>query len=117
MSELRKLNRRDFLARAAALGAAATAGGLLVTACQSGGGGEEGGGGNDLDCTDTSGLDDQQIAVRESLNYIEETTTEGQRCDNCALYTAAGEGECGTCSVVPGPINPAGWCTSWAAAS
>jgi len=111
-----KLSRRAFLERAALLGAAAVAGPALLAACNSGGD-EGGGGGGGLDCTDTSGLTPQEAQMRTSLNYVDASTTAGQTCENCTLYTAANAGECGGCTVIQGPINPNGWCSSWAAAT
>ena len=111
-----KLSRRAFLERAALLGAAAVAGPALLAACNSGGGGGEGGGGG-LTCTDTTGLTDAEIQMRTSLNYVDASATDGQNCQNCSLYTAGAEGECGGCTLLKGPIHPEGWCSSWAAAS
>lgn len=70
--------------------------------------------GGDLDCTDTSGLKDSEIKTRESLKYVDKSTKPDKTCANCNLYEAPdSEGSCGGCSVVPGPINPAGYCNSW----
>lgn len=107
-----KLNRRDFLQRAAVLGAAAVAGSALVSACKSGGG--EGGGGG-LSCTNTAGLSAAEIQTRTQFNYVDQTPDASQPCTACALWLPAGEGECGGCTLVKGPINPNGWCSSFAA--
>lgn len=106
---MKKLNRRDFLERAAVLGAGISAGALLV-ACK-------GGGGSALSCTDTAGMSEADISTRTSMAYVDVSTVAGKSCSNCALYTAAAaEGECGGCTVVKGPINPAGYCNVWAEA-
>ncbi len=113
------LNRRRFIQRITVLGAATVGAGYL-TACGPGEGGGEGegeGGGETaaLDCTDVSALDESQVAVRTSLEYVEMSETEGENCTNCQQYQVPDtEGSCGTCLVVPGPINPEGWCSSWA---
>jgi hypothetical protein len=114
------ITRRGFLGWCAALGAALGAGSLLA-ACSSGNGGgdaaapTEGAGGeaSSLDCTDTTGLSDTDIATRQGLAYIEQTEIPDQLCSNCQHYVDAPPGECGTCALIPGPINPDGWCMSW----
>ena len=130
-----KLNRREFFQRAAVLGAVAAGAGSFLSACKKGGDGgaqggakaekgataEKGGGGGaggagDLSCTDTSGLSDQQIKVRESLKYVDSSPKPAQTCDNCQLYKEPEKaGTCGGCQTVPGPIHPKGWCTAWVA--
>lgn len=110
---MKKLNRRDFLQRAAVLGAATVGGSAFLAACQSGGGESGGGGGGGFACDDLSGLTDAEKATRAGVNYADQSTTEGQNCANCTHYTAAAAGECGGCAVVKGPIHPEGWCTLW----
>ena len=118
-------SRRDFLLRLSALGAMGT----VMAAC---GGGESGQTATpepaapaapeptaDAGCTDLSGLSDadraQSEQMRTSLGYIEETADAAKRCDNCALWVAAEEGSsCGGCTLIKGPIAPAGFCNSWA---
>lgn len=115
------ISRRVFLERCAVLGAAVGAGSLLAACSSNSGNGnaapaEESTGDEAMavDCTDTSGLSDTDIATREGLEYVDESTTADQDCANCEHFTAGAEGECGTCALVPGPINAVGWCLSWA---
>lgn len=98
------LDRRTFLTRAALLGGVA-AGASLLAACGKGGG--------SLVCTDTSGLKPDEAATRTNLNYVDAAMDATKPCSGCALYVAAAEGACGGCSIVKGPINPNGGCTSW----
>ena len=120
------LSRRDFLQRAAVLGVAAAGAGAFLAACEKKDGGAAAPGGapapgapkaaSALSCEDVSGLTEPQKATRTNNNYIEKTTTAGQDCANCALFTQPKEeGGCGGCAVVAGPINPAGWCKLWVA--
>lgn len=129
MSE-QKLNRREFFERAAMLGAVAAGAGTFLAACQKGGDAESGGGGGtqaeggaggagggELTCTDTTGLNEQQIKLRESLNYVDNSPQPQKLCEGCKLYTKPKEaGSCGGCTTVPGPIHPKGYCTAWVAA-
>lgn len=101
-----KLNRRQFLERAAVLGAGIGAGALLM-GCKSGGGG--------LTCTDTAGLAPADVQLRSTSAYVDHSTTPGQNCLNCSLFQAGAEGACGTCTVIKGPIHPEGHCNLWAA--
>lgn len=117
-------SRRAFLTRMAALGVIAVGAPQLI-ACGGGDGGDApngstgttGGAGDAasaLNCDDPAALNDVDAGTRSALGYIEQSVTEGRDCTNCAQYVVAEEdGGCGTCKVVPGPINPAGWCSVW----
>ncbi|MBO6574598.1 MAG: high-potential iron-sulfur protein [Rhodothermales bacterium] len=116
-------SRRDFLKRFGAAGALSIGAGSVLAAC---GGGEsapqaepeaaaaesapEG-------CMDTSGLTEQEIGMRDSLQYVDTTPEEGKLCSNCSLWLPAPEGAtCGGCNLLKGPIHPDGYCISWAPA-
>lgn len=102
---VQKLSRRAFLERAMVLGAASVAGGALLAACNKGGG--------ELDCNE--GVTPEQTTQREALGYVEASTESGKNCANCNFYSAAGEGECGGCTLLPDQgVNPEGYCNSWA---
>ena len=113
------LSRREFLQKTALLGVAVGASSLLAacSATEPAPGTEAGDvAGGPLDCSDISGLSETQVQTRTGLAYVEMSTTPDQNCLNCVQYQAAAEaGTCGTCTLVPGPINPEGWCSSWAA--
>lgn len=116
------LSRRDFLQRAAVLGALGVSAGQILMACQPSkdganktpaAGGDKPAGGK-LSCTDTTGLNETQIATRTANGYVDQTPKPAQKCDNCSLYKAApAPGTCGGCAVVAGPIHPDGWCKIW----
>lgn len=119
--------RRDFLNRLAVAGAVTVGSGVLA-AC---GGGEDAGGdsgdggamdsGDDggemaLNCSDPESLTDVETTQRDALQYIEVSEIADQNCTNCNQYVVAeSSGGCGTCKVVPGPINPDGHCSVWVA--
>lgn len=70
----------------------------------------------ELSCTDTTGLAAHQIQMRQTLQYVDASPDANKRCDNCRFYEAApAANQCGGCKLVPGPIHPRGYCTSWAA--
>ncbi len=118
------ISRRDFIQRLSLFGAAGV-GASMLAAC----GGEKQADTPAADtpaeepvaegftCTDTSGLTEQELTMRnETFKYVDTSTEEGKTCENCALYVAAAEGQqCGTCTIIKGPIHPDGYCTSWAA--
>ena len=67
-------------------------------------------------CMDTTGLEEADITMRNTLLYTDQSETEGQNCANCQLYVLPEAGSnCGTCTTVKGPIHPDGWCSIWAA--
>ena len=63
-------------------------------------------------CDDQAGVDDKMKTTRTTFKYVTETPNPAKRCDNCQLYKEGSP--CGTCTVVKGPIAPAGYCTAWA---
>jgi hypothetical protein len=49
----------------------------------------------------------------ESLQYVNESKTEGQSCSTCMLFTA-GAGGRGKCQLFQqGVVSEKGWCASW----
>ncbi|NBC18088.1 MAG: hypothetical protein GVY18_12325 [Bacteroidetes bacterium] len=122
-------SRRAFLGRFAALGAAGLGLSSAVAAC---GGGEDGGqqapaatesapaGDGDqvvaADCEGFDALTDQDLQMRETLQYADESPNPEQLCNNCRFYNEPADGEvCGGCQLFKGPVAPEGWCSSWAA--
>jgi hypothetical protein len=103
-----KLSRRDVLQRsAAAMGALAALG---AAAC----------GKNKvaLVCTDTTGLAPTDAQIRTTLAYQDISTEPGKTCTKCQQFVEApAAGSCGSCKVLKGPINPNGYCKSFAAKS
>ncbi len=67
-----------------------------------------------LDCTDTSALTGSELTERTAVNYVEVAADPAKRCENCSLYKRADSNKCGACTLIKGPINPAGTCTRWA---
>jgi len=50
----------------------------------------------------------------ETLKYVAHSKEEGKNCENCKFWTPPeGEAICGGCTLIKGPINPKGYCTSW----
>lgn len=128
MSETKPLNRREFMERAAVLGALTLGAGTLLAACeQPAGDAPAGGQGQEQaqapaadegfscdDPEDLAGLSEAELQTRTANNYVEPSPEADQQCDNCGLWQepAAGE-DCGGCTVVQGPIHPEGWCSIW----
>ncbi len=122
---IKDISRRDFIQRLSLFGAAGV-GASMLAACggekqapadEPAPAAEETTAAEGFTCTDTSGLTEQELTMRnETFMYVDTSTEEGKTCDNCALYVAAAEGQqCGTCTIIKGPIHPDGYCTSWAA--
>ncbi|NNE71896.1 MAG: hypothetical protein HKN29_16245 [Rhodothermales bacterium] len=115
-------SRRDFLKRFSAAGAIGISASTVLAAC---GGGESAEPAAEAPaaaapaegCMDTTGLTEQEIAMRDSLQYVDVTPDPEKNCLNCSLYLAAAEGAaCGGCNLLKGPIAPNGYCISWAPA-
>jgi hypothetical protein len=99
-----KISRRRSLR---VLGTGGLAVGLLaVTGC----GGEEEPSGPSC----STAPDQQSQQMRSTLRYVEQSTTEGKTCSNCAQYKEGEYGDCGGCNLFTGPVRPGGYCLSWA---
>ena len=66
-------------------------------------------------CNDLSGLTQEEIKVRETFGYVDESPLADNQCDNCNLWLPSENNEvCGRCLLFKGPVFAAGHCTSWA---
>lgn len=117
MSEqMQKLDRREFFARAAALGAAAVGASALLSACEKKGGST--GGATTAPapvakaCDDVSHANPTEAKQREALAYVSKSTNAEQNCANCVHFKAGSP--CGGCAMNLGPVAPEGWCKVWA---
>ncbi|MEZ4340447.1 MAG: hypothetical protein R3B82_27825 [Sandaracinaceae bacterium] len=107
--ENEKIGRRGVVKRTLSVLGVAAAAPQLLAAC----GGEESSGG--LTCTDTSGLPAAAVTTRTSQAYTDSATDANKKCQACNFFTAGAAGQCGSCSVIQGPIHPDGSCNLWAA--
>ena len=99
---MNKLGRREMLSRSLVIGGAAIVGGSLASACSSG-----------LSCSDTTGLSAADLTMRTTNRYVDQTPNAAKRCDGCNFYQARAANTCGGCTLIKGPINPAGTCQLW----
>jgi hypothetical protein len=97
------ITRRELLKRSALLPAAAVL--LSAAGCARNGDAQQA-------CYDPSSQAADQVALRDSLKYMERAADPRQSCSACAFFTAA-EGGCGHCTIFNGPANPQGHCNSW----
>ncbi len=117
------LSRRAFLSRALSLGLMATGATAVLAACDKGDKKDDKKADKKADkkvakkgplkCDDVTGLSDADKATRTNNKYVEKSATPGKKCDGCQLYKVGAAGACGTCTLVKGPINPAGTCNVW----
>lgn len=108
MSDPMMTSRRSFLGKSLAV----LASGAALAAC----GKKEAPGPKALSCNDTTGLPPADLQMRTTLGYVDASVQPGKQCGGCQLYKAApADGQCGACTVVKGPIHPAGYCNSWMA--
>ena len=98
-----RIGRREVFRRSLAVVPFAAGSAALLSAC----------GGEPLVCTDVSGLTDAQRQVRTTNEYVESSPHGNTKdCTNCRFNRPV-ENACGTCQLVPGPINPLGYCKAW----
>jgi hypothetical protein len=53
--------------------------------------------------------------MRTTLSYLDVSIEPGKSCAACQQFVAGAPGACGTCKVLKGTINPAGYCKSFLA--
>jgi len=80
---------------------------------------DEAAGGGELNCNDPADYDAQSAQMRKTLQYVEKTEKEGKYCSNCMQYlekssNGKGPSGCGGCKLFAGPVNPKGYCLSYA---
>lgn len=69
-----------------------------------------------LECTDVSALGTADKQLRETLEYQDQSPMgQDKNCLNCEFFKRGDRNGCGTCTLIKGPINPGGYCNSWAA--
>jgi hypothetical protein len=77
-------------------------------------------GGNNAVPVDNSGggcstaLDDTSKTLRKNLQYLDKAAVPEKHCSVCLQYTAGTYGDCGSCKLFTGPVNPNGGCLSFA---
>jgi hypothetical protein len=102
MNDSKKLSRRELL-QGLALGVAAAATLPVLSGCK-----------KELACTDTTGLSDVDLTLRNAQAYVDKAPDPAKSCSGCALFNAPGApNTCGSCKLIKGPVNPAGWCKAW----
>jgi hypothetical protein len=77
------------------------------------------GAGGELNCNNPSDYDAQSAQMRKTLQYVEKSEKEGKNCSNCMQYlekaeSGKGPSGCGGCKLFTGPVNPNGYCLSYA---
>lgn len=108
------LSRRTFIHRVGVWTALAASSGMILQACGGDSDSDDKKSAAALKCDDLSKLTDAEKAQRTALGYVEKSVQEGKSCTTCQQHVAAAdEADCGTCKVVPGPINPNGYCNVW----
>ena len=62
--------------------------------------------------------DPQSESLRTSLHYASVSAVAGQNCGGCGFFTRdGGQGGCGACVMMSGPVDETGHCDSWSARS
>lgn len=102
------LSRRDLMKTSVKLVVWGAGVSSVLTAC----GGKKS---SELDCTDTSGLSGPDLTMRNTLKYVDRSPDPQKLCSNCMFFNPPAQQGCGGCKLIKGPINPKGYCTSWAA--
>lgn len=69
----------------------------------------------DVECKGEPDAKSKQM--RKALQYVEKSKKSGQVCSNCLQWKKPeGDAKCGGCKLFTGPVNPNGYCLSYAPA-
>ena len=69
-------------------------------------------------CEGYDALGAAALKQRQALGYVDVTPDPAQVCQNCLFYQVPpASAACGGCQLFAGPVAPAGYCASWAAAA
>lgn len=60
-------------------------------------------------------VDAKSKQMRKTLQYVEKSPKDDKNCLNCVQFIADKHGDCGGCKLFSGPVQPKGYCASWAA--
>ncbi|CAN5249279.1 hypothetical protein BH09MYX1_BH09MYX1_12640 [soil metagenome] len=105
MKKNETLGRRDAVRHLAVFAASAIAPAWILEGCKSGP--------KELSCADTTGLTPDEITMRTNLAYVDKATDTSKECVKCNFFKPAAPDACGACTLIKGPINPAGYCNSF----
>jgi len=65
-------------------------------------------------CSDVSGLSADDLALRESYEYVDVSEDEELICQTCEFWDPpVDDEECGGCQLFAGPVRDEGWCNAW----
>ena len=68
-----------------------------------------------VDCSKEGTIDKTSKQMRTALKYVEQSKKKGQVCSGCLQWVAPDKGKsCGGCKLFTGPVNPNGYCLSYA---
>lgn len=68
-----------------------------------------------VDCSKEGKIDKKSKQMRKVLQYVDKTKQPGKVCSGCIQWVAAEKGKsCGGCKLFTGPVNPNGYCLSYA---
>lgn len=94
------------ISRRHALTVFAASGGVALMGCS-------GAAPSGLRCDDVTGLSPNDADFRRGQGYVERSTRPGRSCETCNFYEVSAPETCGGCTVIGGPIHPAGYCNLW----
>jgi hypothetical protein len=98
-----KLSRRDLFQQGAALSVLAVVGASACSKPKA-----------QLACTEPGTLSAADAQVRVSLFYVDVAPDPTKMCVSCQQFLPGPQDACGTCKVLRGSINPAGYCRAFA---
>ena len=69
-------------------------------------------------CSDLSQLSESDLEARRKFNYLEQTPDKNKACSECNLYLPSKEtAQCGSCTLLKGPVMAIGICIYWTPAT
>lgn len=66
-------------------------------------------------CDDLKGINENDLALRKKLGYVEKSPIADNQCENCNLFLPPKPDQaCGGCMLFKGPVFTGAYCTYWA---
>lgn len=103
---MKRLTRRQLIARSTAAGFAVVSFSTLLSGCAR----------SASACVDPDMLSTGERQMRQARQYVDASSHDDKQCRGCSFFKpgAAEAAACGDCEILSGPVSTGGHCNYWA---